>query len=328
MVSLKDRYCNMDIPIGLTGAVHGHCASVHEKYDTRNKVISTFRSRTAQIKGIALDSPAAYISAGWNFLQEAKKLYSGSGITAPLLYAQLEKIRQFSDAEIENKESTGEAKEKAKELTNAIDLFYKGFEAVPANEDKWFYDFNSGNPDHPVTQIQEKLKSMPDYGKKKPISVLLKNDQATLKILMDHYTLSYESKIEELNVQLRRIINMSVIDTTDVSEPDKTFFPFHDSLHPIIDALTRTKKNYDADIERRKKAQASQNHDAALPRVLDVYDQLIVDTITSYADAKENNDVARTMAKQMDKLKSYISLDNHFGGRKDDRQGTILIFTA
>jgi hypothetical protein len=242
MVSLKDRYCNMDIPIGVTGAVHGHCASVHEKYDTRDKVISTFRSRTAEIKGIALNSPAAYISAGCNFLQEATRLYSGSGITSPLLYAQLEKIRQFSDAEIENKKSTGEAKEKAKELANAIDLFYKGFEAVPANEDKWFYDFNSGNPNHPVTQIQEKLKSMPDYGKKKPISVLLKNDQATLKILMDHYTLSYESKIQELNVQLRKIINMSVIGTTDVSEPDKTFFPFHDSLHPIIDALTRTKK--------------------------------------------------------------------------------------
>jgi len=328
MVSLKDRYCNMDIPIGVTGAVHGHCASVHEKYDTRNKVISTFRSRTAEIKGIALDSPAAYIVAGWNFLQEARKLYSGPGITAPLLYAQLEKIRQFSDAEIENKESTDEAKEKGKELADAIDLFYKGFEAVPANEDKWFYDFNSGNPNHPVTQIQEKLKSMPDYGKKKPISVLLKNDQATLKILMDHYTLSYESKIQELNVQLRGIINMSVIDTTDVSEPDKAFFPFHDSLHPIIDALTRTKKNYDADIERRKKAQAIQNHDASLPRVLDVYDQLIVDTVTSYADAKENNDVARTMAKQMDKLKRYISLDNYFGGRKDDRQGAILIFTA
>jgi hypothetical protein len=55
---------------------------------------------------------------------------------------------------------------------------------------------------------------------------------------------------------------------------------------------------------------------------------LIVDTVTSYADAKENNDVARTMATQMDKLKSYISLDNYFGGRKADRQGQTAVFTA
>ncbi len=300
-------YRTMDIPAGKSTAVHGHTGSVKHSYEDREKLLTLLNHRAAALRSNdRSDGPDALIRAGWKFLQDIKSVSADTNFIVDALYFQLESIRSLASAD------------------PALSLVLREFDelliAIPGTLEQWIekYDLEDQSNDENVTAIIRKL----DRGKLQFLNTQLEGNKDNLQLLRDAFFAEKNKRLTDIVSKLESIFNRSFSDKEE-SDVFSKCFPRPSDLHEILDGLAAkiiasrqtTTQNTGATSDSKTTNQTEL-----------MLDHKMIEQIEDLSKKLKSDSEAEEMAKNMGKMDNYISLDNHFGQNKSDRNGEVLVY--